>query len=56
MNTNKAKEPSRQFILRLPSSLYEEVRDQAAEEGISLNTWITVLLAGQTSFRKVEAQ
>jgi predicted HicB family RNase H-like nuclease len=56
MNTNPNKQAARQFILRLPASLYSEVRDQAAEEGISLNTWISVLLAGQVSFRKQEAQ
>jgi predicted HicB family RNase H-like nuclease len=56
MNTNPKKEPSRQFILRLPASLYSEVRDQAAEEGISLNTWLAVLIAGQLSFRKSKSK
>ena len=56
MNSNPAKKPTRQYILRLPESLYTEVRDEAAEEGISLNTWIACVLAGAVSFRKPEAQ
>ena len=33
--------------IRLPASLHEEVRQQAAREGISINQFVTLTLAGR---------
>lgn len=41
----------RKVHIRLPEALYEELRDRAAEQGISLNGLMVVLLAGSIGFR-----
>jgi len=51
MHTNPNKKPSKQFILRLPEALHEQVKATAAEQGVSMNLWIATVLAGTVSFK-----
>jgi hypothetical protein len=41
---------SQSIHLRLPRRLYRQLKDVADEEGVSLNTLMTALLAGSTGF------
>lgn len=42
--------------LRLPLSLHEDLADQAAQEGVSLNTWMVTLLAQGNAAARVKRQ
>jgi hypothetical protein len=42
---------STRFLLRLPPALHEQLTEQAAQQGVSLNTLIVALLAGGSGFK-----
>lgn len=46
MESNPDKAASKGVLLRLPISMHADLKRAAAEEGVSLNTFITALLAG----------
>jgi predicted HicB family RNase H-like nuclease len=39
------------FRLRMPPALHAHLSAQAAEQGVSLNRWMLVLLAGGSGFK-----
>jgi hypothetical protein len=41
---------SAKLILRMPSALHRRVQMTAAENGVSINTWLNVLIAGGLGF------
>ena len=43
---------SGKVLLRLPSSLHEQLARGAEREGVSLNQWLVMLLASETALRK----
>lgn len=42
---------SGQFRLRIPSSLHQALAEQAKEEGVSLNMFVTSILAGGVAYK-----
>lgn len=45
---------SGRFLLRLPQGLHAELARQAEEEGVSLNQYVTTMLAGAAGWRARE--
>jgi predicted HicB family RNase H-like nuclease len=45
---------SGRFLLRLPRGLHAELARQAEEEGVSLNQYVTTMLAGAAGWRARE--
>lgn len=41
---------SSKVLVRLPPAMHERLKVTAAEQGMSINTWIAILLAGGLGF------
>jgi len=50
------REYSGKFLVRLPVSLHERLVEEAEREGVSLNQYVTVLLAERNAFRVSRGQ
>jgi antitoxin HicB len=45
---------SGKFVVRLPKSLHRSLAESAEREGVSLNAWVTTLLAGGAAARAID--
>lgn len=47
---------SNNFSLRLPQSLYDQLKEAAAEDGVAMNQYLVVALAEKLATRKTAKQ